>query len=249
MDRVGHTPTRLQSARVGATAVFGLAVGAFLFGILFGSAAVIQGLAPWQASLMSLTIYAGTAQFSTLALLDGASGVPIPYVAIVLSAALVTMRLGMMTASLSPSLKRAGPFGRVVGTFLMNDASWAMSTTARGGIDPTAFYFGSALSIFVCWQSGTFIGTRIPGLIDPVTATALAYAGTLFLLLLVCVVVRNSQASKLPLVVSAVVAVALDGRIDAGAAVVIAVGVAAVIAIWQEFGRKSRIGTGGRDAP
>jgi predicted branched-subunit amino acid permease len=215
--------------REGARDAFGMFVGSAIFGALFGSAAAGAGLEMPQAVAMSALIFAGTAQFSTLTLWQADP----PLFAILVSAALVMSRLALMGLSLGPAIRTLPVPSRAAAVFLLNDAAWALSKARRGGSRPMAYYFGVSAPIYTIWVVFTTLGFVTAGLVDPVTAKALSFAGIIFLAILVGIVVRGVDAPRAPLAVSAIAAIALDGAVPPGPALLIAVAAGAAVAILQ----------------
>ncbi|MEC9268711.1 MAG: AzlC family ABC transporter permease [Pseudomonadota bacterium] len=214
----------------------GMFFGALLFGILFGSAASVAGLDMGQTVAMSAFIFAGTAQFATLALWSD----QMPYFAILISAAMVTSRLTLMGLSLGPTIRGlSGPL-RLPAIFVINDAAWALTLQAKSIPNKSAYYLGVSAPMYVIWVAATAVGVFSAGLFDPVTAKSLAFAGIVFLSILVGVVVRGVDAPRAPLAVSAGVGIALDGVIEPGAAVLVAVAAGAVTALASEVMRDAR---------
>lgn len=208
----------------------GMFFGALLFGILFGSAGSVAGLDALQTISMSAFVFAGTAQFASLTLWAE----DMPYFAILITAAMVTLRLTLMGLSLAPAIRGLpGPL-RLPGVFIINDPAWALTMQSPSVPDKAAYYMGVSGPMYAIWVGATILGVFAAGLFDPVTAQALAFAGIVFLSILVGMVVRGVDAPRAPLAVSAVVAIALDGIVAPGPLVLIAVGLGALTAIVSE---------------
>jgi predicted branched-subunit amino acid permease len=214
----------------------GMLFGALLFGLLFGSAAVSVGLDLPGALAFSALVFAGTAQFAALALWAPEP----PLVALAIAAAMATSRLTLQGLSLGPVIRDLPAPARPAGVFLLNDVAWAL-TLARFRGDPVGgrlvgagpYYMGVSAPIYAVWVSSTAVGFFTAGLLDPVTAEALAFAGVVFLAILVGIVVRGVDAPKAPIALSAVVAVALDGRADPAVVLLAALAVGLIAAVIQ----------------
>jgi len=214
----------LYSMKQGVRATLGFAIGAFMFGLVFGSAAIAIGMPEDQALVMSLTAFAGAAQFSVLPLWTH----PMPWLAIAISVAMVSTRNILMGISLAPDFRKAPWPLRLLAIWTLVDASWALAMQNKRRPDLTAFYCGSSLTLAVCWMTGVAIGTVLPELLDPVTMAAIGFGGVVFLALVLVMLAKNPIGPRLPWAISAVVAVGLSfvtspelvllGAVGAGAA-------------------------------
>lgn len=147
----------------GMQATLPLALGVAPLGIAYGTVAG-EAMMPWQASLMSLTVFAGTAQFITASMLSQGAG----HLAVLITGLLINMRMVLMSASLAAYLDDDVPHALYVPmAHLLTDESFAVSAAAfkkRTG-DPL-FVMGSGLAIFITWQITTAIGlgfgTQLP---------------------------------------------------------------------------------------
>ena len=108
----------------------GLAAGSFALAISCGAFAVLHGMAPWLAVLMSLVAFSGSAQFAFLTAVAGGGGVA-PGLG---AALLINLRFVPMAASTAPAL-RGGPLRRSITAQAVVDGSWAAAQRPGGGID------------------------------------------------------------------------------------------------------------------
>ena len=86
----------------GLKATLPIALSVAPFGIAYGAVAS-RSLAPWQVGLMSLTVFAGTAQFVAASMLAQGTA----YLPILITGILLNVRLVLMSAALTPHVKRA----------------------------------------------------------------------------------------------------------------------------------------------
>lgn len=151
----------------GVTAILPILLGVFPFGVIVGVAAVEAGLDPVQAIAMSPIVFAGAAQLAAVDLIarDAAP------VVIVLTALVINARLAMYSASLAPSLRGLGAWPKALGSYLLTDQAFAVSVTHFQRTDDdlggrAAYYFGSAIPLWMTWQVssvlGVFIGSGVP---------------------------------------------------------------------------------------
>lgn len=188
----------------GVRACVPIALGAGVYGVVFGILARQTGLSLAEAMLMSTIVFAGASQLVAL----GLWVTPLPVGALVLTTLIVNLRHLLMGASLQPWLARL-PRGRVYASlFFMTDESWALTLgSLTAGDGDGAFLLGSGLTVFVFWGAATAIGELTGGLVSNPAQWGLDFAFTaVFLALLVGL--WHGRASLLPWVVAAVVAVA-----------------------------------------
>jgi 4-azaleucine resistance transporter AzlC len=159
-------------------------------GIPYGAASALLGLSfgvlarpvmgPVAAIVMSVVVFAGSAQFAALAVLSAGGGA----VAAVVAGALLNLRFVPMGIAIAPSL-RAGPLGRALRGQALVDASWALANRGEGRFD-IEFLLGSTLAQYPAWVLGTVLGALAGGAIgNPATLGLDAIFPAFFLGLLV----------------------------------------------------------------
>jgi branched chain amino acid efflux pump len=175
MDEPGGSYTFAHGAR--KVAPFSIAV--FGFGVSFGvlAAPSMGRVAP---IVMSLTVFAGSAQFASASILSDGGTVA----AAVIAAVLLNARYGPIGVSVAPSL--TGPWwSRLLRAQLVVDETWALSGDGRGGHDPKIIV-GAGVVLYAAWVLGTTIGVLFGDLIgDPTRLGLDAAFPALFLALLV----------------------------------------------------------------
>lgn len=136
----------------GARAAIPLAIAVGLFGISFGVLALGAGFAPLQATIMSLTTFAGSGQFASVSVLSAGGGA----VTAVTAAALLNARYIAIGLTVAPALD--GPrWRRFLQAQLVTDESWAIGYRAHGKWDRRTI-FGAGSLLLVSWVAGTTIG-------------------------------------------------------------------------------------------
>lgn len=143
-----------------ATAPVALSVAPF--GVACG-AVLAEYAGPVLTQLMSLTVFAGTAQFVAASMLaDGSALLPV-----LVTGLLINLRLMLLGAALAPHVSSAPAPLRPLLAHLITDESFAVSMAEfeERGADP-AFYVGSGLAVYGVWQvatlAGMVLGERIP---------------------------------------------------------------------------------------
>jgi 4-azaleucine resistance transporter AzlC len=141
-----------------------IAIAVGLFGASFGVLAVAAGLPAWSAILMSLLVFAGSAQFASVGVVAAGGGV----IAAVLAGALLNVRY----LATGIAVARAFPGGRLKRTLLgqlVVDETYALGVSAGepGHPDGRTMVAAGAL-LYLLWVLGTAIGTVLgPVLGDP----------------------------------------------------------------------------------
>ncbi len=133
------------------------------FGLLYGAIAVDQGLTVWQASLMSLTIYAGASQLVGIDLFRHHAA---PWL-VILSIFVVNVRHVLYSAAVG---RRVGHFTlrqQIIGFFFLIDPQYA-ETERKAELDGEvsfAWYMGVALPVYVMWNIESMLGAMFGKLI------------------------------------------------------------------------------------
>jgi 4-azaleucine resistance transporter AzlC len=135
---------------VKAGAPFAVAGG--LLAVSFGVVAVQAGLSPVATIVMSAIVYAGSAQFTAIAILAQGGGVG----AAVGAAGMMNSRFLPMGVALAPSLPGRALWRAAQGQTVV-DASWALAVREDGRFD-RRLLFGSSAIQYTTWVSGTALG-------------------------------------------------------------------------------------------
>lgn len=212
-----------------------LAVGAFVFGVLFGSAALPAGLSGGYALLMSTLVFAGSAQFAALELWE----TPLPLLAIAISTAVIGSRHILMGLTLEPILRPARPLMRYIALAVLTDANWVLTVTTKETAHRLAFFLASGLAMALVWIVGTLIGIALPGVLDATTVRALAFGGVVFLTLLLLMFVKRHTGPKSPVLVAAVVAIVFAKLATPDYAVLAGVGAGAFASLLLRRARRA----------
>ncbi len=211
---------RRDSLRAGIRAGIPFAIAAGLLAVSFGVLAEpVIGTA--ATVVMSAFVFAGSAQFGSVAVLGGGGGVATA----VLAAVLLNARYLPMGIALAPSL-RGGWLRRALYGEAMIDASWAMANRGGGRFDPD-FLVGATLPSYPAWVGGTVVGVLAGDLIgDPADLGLDALFPAFFLALLVGGELRTGRTAILVAALGAAVALALLPFTPAGVPVIAASGAA-----------------------
>lgn len=169
---------RHDGYRLGLRAVMPLMPAVLAFGVSFGVLAQAAGMGASASIVMSLTTFAGSAQFAVVSVL-GAGGTA---AAAIGAAVLLNARYAPMALA-AASVFRGGKLRRLLEAQLLVDESWALARR-EGGFDRRVL-IGAGAGLYVGWSGGTAIGV-IAGdsLADPATLGLDAAFPALFLALL-----------------------------------------------------------------
>lgn len=229
----GDNEERERSAfRDGVRACSQTVPGLFAWGAVTGMAMVQTGLSLWQSLLMTLLVYAGSAQLAALPLI--AVGTPIWVVAF--TAFMVNLRFVIFSAVIGPHFIHLPWWRRLWLGY--NNADMVMGffpqrypVHGTGNAAGKLGYFrGLAISNWWGWQLGTLAGILLASQIP--AAWGIGFAGSLALLALTIPMVKNKPTIAGVIVASAVAVATVGWPYRLGLLVAMLAGIAA--AVWAE---------------
>ncbi len=152
--------------REGAVEVLPIAAGIIPFGLVAGAAAVEADLGIEGAMSLSLLVFAGASQLAAIDLFARDA----PLLVVLLTVAVINLRMAMYSASLAPRLADVPLFRRMVAAYFLVDQAYALSIMRVEGDASRphrlAYYFGVVVPLWVNWQLmtaiGALVGTTIP---------------------------------------------------------------------------------------
>lgn len=156
------------------------AIGIGTWGLVTGVAMVKAGMAPWLALLMSLTVFAGSAQLATAPLIASGASIWVVWA----TALCLNLRFVVFSAQLRPYFAHLPWRLRLLYSYYSADLVYVMFTrrfpqpTARAG--QREYFWGAVLPNAGAWHLmsvlGIFLGDRVP------EAWGLGFAGSMALL-------------------------------------------------------------------
>ena len=156
------TATPRERVLHGVRLALPFAAAGSLLAMSFGVIAVDAGLSPLAAIVMSAIVFAGSAQFTAIAIIAQGGGVG----SAVGAAALMNSRFLSMGIALAPSLPGRATWRALQGQTVV-DVSWVMAARGDGTFDRWVL-FGSSAPQYVTWLGGTVVGAYAGDLIgDP----------------------------------------------------------------------------------
>ncbi|HET6713168.1 MAG TPA: AzlC family ABC transporter permease [Actinomycetota bacterium] len=169
-----------RSHRDGVRAVAPLAIAVVGFGISFGVLAKTAGMGSLAPIVMSMTTFAGSAQFAAASILDVGGTV----VSAITAAVLLNARYGPIGVSVAPYLTGSW-WSRFLHAQLTVDESWAIAAEGDGRFNPRVL-LGAGVTLYTAWVIGTVLGVAFGDVIgDPSRWGLDAAFPALFLALLV----------------------------------------------------------------
>jgi len=139
-------------ARLATPVVLGYLPIGFAFGVL----AVQNGIAPWLAVLMSLVVYAGSAQLIAAQMI----GAGAPLLSVVATTFVVNLRHLLMSAALAPWLSRMPRSRLILFGFELTDETFALHSQRQrqGHVPIMAELIACNAAAQSAWTAGTALG-------------------------------------------------------------------------------------------
>lgn len=158
--------SRKQEFITGVRDTFPLLLGAFPFGLIYGTVAATSGLSLAAAVAMSAFVFAGSAQFVAVGLVSAQT----PAAIIVLTTFIVNLRHMLYSATLLPYLKQLPQKWRIPLAFWLTDETFAVAVHRFQKTDSSNckhwYQLGSSIAMYLNWQfwcfTGSVLGSRMP---------------------------------------------------------------------------------------
>ena len=194
-------------------------------GMVFGVLAATVGLSIGGATVMSVFVFAGTAQM--LAMHSWGAGDVV--IASIIAVVAMNARYVLFGAALQPWMRGAPPLLAYASLFVLVDPNWATAMRERdAGRRDIAVFFGMGLGCMVGWVLGTAAGAAFGQMLGDTRRLGLDFFLPAFFLALACGLWRG-RTDLLPLIVGGGVAL-LSERYIGGSWHVLAGGLAGSLA-------------------
>jgi len=144
----------------GAKAISPLIAGVSPFGMIYGVTAANSGLPDTVSILMSVIIFAGSAQIALVDLLKDNA----PIFTILSTVFLINLRMAMYGASISSHIRGKNVFLRMFSAYFLTDQAFAISIgkfAEDKQINKIAFYLGGGITLWIAWQISTITGVLL----------------------------------------------------------------------------------------
>ncbi len=194
-----------QSFKLGIRCSGGYFISTFLFGVMFGIAAVSAGIEQWQSLLMSASVFSASAQFVSLEFWHS----PLPLGTIALSVALVSSRNILLGMSMTYHFDGHSLLRRIVWLFLLNDPGVVTALSLDKQVDRLGYIFGYGVALLVSWVLSTWVGLNLAEWFAGANLGSLDFAGPMVMATMMILFVKGSGANALPWITSGVVSLIL----------------------------------------
>ena len=176
-----------------------LIVGVAPFGFIFGAVCVNAGMPEWSAIGMSIIIFAGASQLVATQLMADHASIAV----VILTGLVINMRMFMYSASIAPHFKGLHPVRKGMLAYMLTDQAYAISIARycdsdSDSINKPLFYFGSALTMWTCFNVTTALGAYLGAFIP--AEWSLDFAIPLTFIALVIPVIKDKPAAMAALV-------------------------------------------------
>jgi 4-azaleucine resistance transporter AzlC len=217
---IRHLPR--EGLVAGMRAVLPIAIAVVAFGASYGILARDAGMGTVAPIVMSLTTFAGSAQFAVASVMESGGAVA----AAIAAAVMLNLRYLAVGTSVAPSLT-GGKLRRLAVAQLAVDESWAVAQS-EGRVDRDRL-FGAGLVLMTAWCAGTVLGVVGGGALgDPADYGLDAMFPALFLALLVGQL--DGRRARVAALAGGVIALALTPLLPPGLPIV-AAAAGAVVAL------------------
>lgn len=223
----------------GIKAALPVVFGYFPIGMAFGVLAIQSGMTIMEVFLMSLLVYAGSAQFIGAGMLGAQASLG----AIVLTTFLVNSRHLLMTASLAPYMKNLRPKLLSLLGFWVTDETFAISIGAVAKQQQSkGYFFGLFITSHLAWISSTVLGAMMGNFIPDPQVFGLDFALPAMFIALLILQVKHKKAVAV-VIVSAALSIGIKLNIPGSWNIILATIISATIGVlidqWMEKSSQS----------
>lgn len=230
-------PSTLRPAefRSGMRDTSSILLGYIVTGLAFGIVARAAGFSIAEVALMSLILYAGSAQFIVVALFGAGASIS----AIMFTVLLVNLRHLLYSAALAPYVRHLPAWlNALIGaeltdeTFALTSSKLMQGRPARG-----AWFLGIHTTVHLVWVASTALGALLGNALGDLRVWGLDFALPAMFAGLIFMQMAHRKHKRLPLLItllSAIVAITLTQYIASGWAVIIATLIGATMGLVLE---------------
>jgi len=197
--------TTWQSVKHGFRTSADYFLSTFMFGVMFGIAAAANGIADWQALLMSASVFTASGQFAALEFWQA----PLPLGTIALSVFLVSTRNILLGMAMTHHFDGHSLGRRIAWLYMLNDPGVVTSFRQDDSVDRLGYVTGYGLSMMTSWLCSTFIGLSTAQLFAAFDLGAIDFAGPLVIATMMMLFFKASKSPPIPWIVSGIVALVL----------------------------------------
>ncbi|MFG2128424.1 AzlC family ABC transporter permease [Streptomyces sp. NPDC048751] len=188
-----------------------------IVGVSFGAITVAGGLPVWVPVVMSLVVYAGSAQFSAVGVLLAGGG---PFAAAA-TGLLLNTRTAAYSLAVADVLGR-NPLARFVGAHLVTDETVAFALAQPDPVRRRTAFWASGFGLFATWNVSVLVGALAGSALGDTARFGLDAAFPAVLVALVLPALREDTRVRRAALPGAVVALAVTPVAPAGVPVLAA---------------------------
>lgn len=188
-----------------------------MVGVSFGAISVAGGLPVWVPVVMSLVVYAGSAQFSAVGVLLAGGG---PFAAAATGLLLNTRTVAFSLAV--AELLGPGRAARLLGAHLVTDETVAFALAQPDPARRRAAFWISGLGLFAVWNAGVLVGALAGTALGDTATYGLDAAFPAVLVALVLPALREDRPLRRSAALGALLALAATPVVPAGVPVLLA---------------------------
>lgn len=219
----------------GMRACLPIVLGYSAIGLVVGVVARTAGLTVPEVTLMSLILYAGSAQLIVVSLIGVSASAP----AIIFTIFLVNMRHFLYSASLAPHVRKLPPWQNILIGLELTDETFAVAANHLAGNRRAhaAWLFGLNLTAQATWIISTTIGAIAGHNIPNSHVLGLDFALTAMFAALLVLQITSRPEMRIAIIValiSAVVAVGGTLFVSSSWAIIVAAVIAASVGVLIE---------------
>ena len=223
-------PSSSNEFWLGIKAELPILVGIVPFGMIYGISALGAGITPADAQAMSSVVFAGSAQFVLVQLVQANA----PLAVMLATGFVVNLRHALYSASLSPRMKQLNLWWKVILSYLLTDEAYAVTVTHYNQPGEDAhkhwYFLGAGLTMWSGWQVSTAVGIFLGAQAPP--AWGLDFALPLVFIALVVPALKD-RASALVAVAAGLTALLANGMpYKLGLLTAAFVGI--IVGLWSE---------------
>lgn len=143
-----------------------LVLGVAPFGVIFGALAINVGIPALETQALSLLLFAGSAQFIAVSLVD----VGTPVLIVIVTVAIVNLRHLLYSIALSPYVQSLSIRWKIPLAWLLTDEAFAIGSLRYQQPDSKEnhwYFLGTGLTLWGSWQISTLLGITAGAMIPP----------------------------------------------------------------------------------
>ena len=206
-----------------------IALGYIVVSFTFGMTAVLSGMSPIQAILMSLTNLTSAGQFAGLGLITGSSN----YLELLVTVSIINIRYLLMSTALSQKLVRMSLGKRMLLSFGVTDETFSVALVEVEEITFSYFFGLITLPIFG-WTLGTTLGSFMDQFLSPQMQSAASIALYCMFIALVLPPAKHHKDIRFVVILTIVIKLAFDylpllGQISSGYRMIFSACIASIV--------------------